>query len=133
MPDTEADVITLCDENLRKLGWNLEKFKKNHTLKDLFPNVSFTENEGKHRPDYTLILGDKVILIEAKKKGVDLRAAIAEARESAKILKKYRINVPYIYACDGKRWYMQNLEANTVEVPVERFLKPEEIPVTLNP
>jgi len=133
MPNTEADAITLCDEHLRKLGWNLEKFKKNHTLKDLFPKISFTENEGKHRPDYTLILGDKVILIEAKKKGVDLRAAIAEARESAKTLRKHGVNVPYIYACDGQKWYMQNLDANTVETQVERFLKPEEVSVTLNP
>ena len=133
MPETEADAITLCDEHLRELGWGLEKFKKNHTLKDLFPNIPFTENEGKHRPDYTLILGDKVILIEAKKKGVDLRTAIAEARESAKILRNHKVNVPYVYACDGKKWYMQNLDANTVEVPVERFLKPEEVSVTLNP
>jgi len=28
---------------------------------------------------------------------------------------------------------MQNLDANTVETQVERFLKPEEVSVTLNP
>ncbi len=133
MPGTEADAITLIDEHLRELGWDLAKFKKNHTLKDLFPNIKFSGEEGKHRPDYTLILGDKVILIEAKKKGVDLRTAIAEARESAKILMKYGVNVPYIYASDGEKWYMQNLQSNTVEVPVERFLKPDEIQVSLNP
>lgn len=133
MPGTEADAITLIDEHLRELGWDLTKFKKNHTLRDLFQNINFTEEEGKHRPDYTLILGDKVILIEAKKKGVDLRTAIAEARESAKILMKYGVNVPYIYASDGEKWYTQNLQSNTVEVPVERFLKPDEIQVSLNP
>ncbi|MGC9124159.1 MAG: DEAD/DEAH box helicase family protein [Thermoplasmata archaeon] len=133
MPSTEADAVTLCDEHLRELGWDLKNFKKNHTLKALFPRIKFTEDEEKHRPDYTLIQGDKVILIEAKKEGVDLRAAIAQARESAKILMKYGMNVPYVYACDGEKWYMQNLQANTIEVTVERFLKPEEIPVTLNP
>jgi type I restriction enzyme R subunit len=132
MPNTEADAITLCDEHLRKLGWNLERFKKNHTLKDLFPTISFKNNEGKHRPDYALILDQKVILIESKKKGVDLRVAIAEARESAKILRNYGVEVPYIYACDGNKWYMQNLDANTVEIPVERFLKPDEVSMTLN-
>ncbi|BDC00278.1 DEAD/DEAH box helicase family protein [Saccharolobus caldissimus] len=133
MPDTEADAITLIDEHLRNLGWDLKKFRKNHSLKQLFPTINFSEKEGKHRPDYTLIQGDKVILIEAKKKGVDLRAAIAEARESAKILMKYGVNVPFIYASDGEKWYMQNLQSNTIEVPVERFLKPEEIEVTLDP
>ncbi|MGC9079793.1 MAG: DEAD/DEAH box helicase family protein [Nanopusillaceae archaeon] len=133
MSKTEADAITLIDEHLRQLGWDLTKFKKNHTLKSLFPNIKFGEDEGKYRPDYTLVLGDNVILIEAKKEGYDLRAAIAQARESAKILMKYGIRVPYIYSSDGKKWYMQNLGANTVETEVERFLKPEEILTTLNP
>lgn len=94
----ETDTRVLIDRALSNLGWNLEGKDKNVFLEQPRSEEERKKLGGK-RPDYVLYSkeSDKpLIIIEAKKKGVRLDAALEQGVDYAKI-----IGAPLVFATDG--------------------------------
>nr|WP_280996308.1 DEAD/DEAH box helicase family protein [Marinitoga okinawensis]CAI4093956.1 Type I restriction modification system, restriction subunit R [Marinitoga okinawensis] len=123
--NTEENAKTLIDEQLRELGWNLTNFDE-ITKEYSLPNAQ--------RADYVILYNKKPIaVIEAKKKGVDLRNALLQAKNYAKILNDNGANVILIFASDGEKIYRQNLKANTRPEEILRFMTYSEIKEFIHP
>lgn len=94
----ETDTRILIDRALSNLGWNLEGKDKNVFLEQPRSEEERKKLGGK-RPDYVLYSkeSDKpLIIIEAKKKGVRLDAALEQGIDYAKA-----IDAPLVFATDG--------------------------------
>lgn len=94
----EADTRLLIDTALTNLGWKLDGKDKN-----VFVEQPKTETErkllGGKRPDYVLYSNESdrpLIVIEAKKKGTRLDAAMEQGISYAR-----KINAPLVFATDG--------------------------------
>lgn len=93
----EADTRILIDTNLRNLGWNFTGKSRN-----VFFERPKTDTEkkklGGKRPDYVLYSkdGEPLIVIEAKKKGERIDAALEQGIYYAKVLE-----APLVFATDG--------------------------------
>lgn len=97
MMPLEADTRVLIDRSLANLGWKFDGTEKN-----VFFEQPRTEEEHKKlagkRPDYVLYSKDArpLIVIEAKKKGTRLDAALEQGIDYARIL-----GAPLVFATDG--------------------------------
>lgn len=135
---SEDDAKTLIDRHLVSLGWDIADFKtvrKNWSISRLFPSISIPADEGRKRPDYTILLdGQPVALIEAKRPGKDLQGALQEAKIKADIIKKYaKVDTLFIFSSDGRSWIKQNLKARTLPEKINGFVSPEELKEIVTP
>ena len=109
----EADTRNLIDTALTNLGWKLNGKDKN-----VFFEQPKTEAErkslGGKRPDYVLYSNESdrpLIVIEAKKKGTRLDAAMEQGISYARA-----INAPLVFATDGVFCKAYHTEANRVPI-----------------
>ena len=135
---SEDDAKTLIDRHLSSIGWDITDFntvRKNWSISRLFPSVSIPTDEGRKRPDYTIILdGQPVALIEAKRPGKDLLGALEEAKIKAEIIKRYaKVDIALIFSSDGKAWLRKNLKARTLPEKINEFVSSEELKEIVNP
>lgn len=105
----EADTRLLIDTALTNLGWKLDGKDKN-----VFVEQPKTEAErkllGRKRPDYVLYSKESdrpLIVIEAKKKGTRLDAAMEQGISYARA-----INAPLVFATDGVFCKAYHTDAN---------------------
>ena len=105
----EADTRSLIDRALTNLGWKLDGKDKN-----VFVEQPKTEAErkllGGKRPDYVLYSKESdrpLIVIEAKKKGTRLDAAMEQGISYARA-----INAPLVFATDGVFCKAYHTDAN---------------------
>ncbi|MGC9101328.1 MAG: DEAD/DEAH box helicase family protein [Caldisericum sp.] len=123
--NTEENAKSLIDEHLRELNWNLTNFTQ---ITKEYPIP------GGERADYAVLVnGFPVAIIEAKKQGMDLNAALVQAKNYAKKLSDIGNEVYLIFASDGRTFYRQNLKANTRPERISRLMTYAEIKDFLNP
>ena len=116
----ERNAEMLIQEHLRERGWDLTDFD---TL-----DKDYTLPSGL-KPDYVIKFGGKpVAIIEAKKPGKDLQAALKQARDYAN-----EIGVTLIFASDGEVFLRQNLAARVLPEKIDKFPTPIELREFFNP
>jgi len=118
--ETEKNAETLIQENLHAQGWDLTDFD---TL-----TKGYTIPSGKEADYAVLFDGKPVAIIEAKKPGKDLYAALAQAKDYAS-----EIGVILIFASDGEKILRQNLQARTLPEEIPRFPTLAELKEFFNP
>lgn len=92
----EAETRVLIDHSLESLGWKLKGKGKNVYFEQPKTEVERKKLDGK-RPDYVLYSGEKpLIVIEAKKKGARIDAALEQGIDYARA-----IDAPLVFATDG--------------------------------
>lgn len=104
----ESDVRTQVDERLKNLGWALNGVKKNVFLEQPKTETEKKKLKGK-RPDYVLYEKGKdnpLIIIETKKAGTNINAALEQGKHYAEVL-----NAPIVFATDGV--YYKSLHTKT--------------------
>ena len=112
---SEEDARALIEEHMRKQGWDVTDF----TI--LRRAVSVDEGEA----DYVIYHdGAPAAIIEAKKPGKDLDAALEQAKGYARKIKAF-----LIYSSDGYDWLFQNLRARTLPQPIPSFPTPAEFEI----
>lgn len=117
---TEKNAETLIQEYLQAQGWDLTDFK---TL-----TKGYRLPSGKEA-DYAVLFDSKpVSIIEAKKPGKDLCAALAQAKDYGS-----EIGVTLIFASDGENILRQNLQARTLPEKIPRFPTLAELREFFNP
>ena len=127
MTISEKNAETLVQEHLRGQGWDLTEFSAvTRGFRD------FLDGE---EADFAFLLGGApAALLEAKRPGKDLYAALEQAKGYAR---KYRQNggseIALIFASDGTTYLRQNLKANTLPEKVSGFPTPAEFREFFNP
>ncbi|WP_243092913.1 DEAD/DEAH box helicase family protein, partial [Thermus hydrothermalis] len=116
----EAEAETLIEEHLRERGWKLDDF--NVTRKHWREHLDGEEADRVFFHD-----GRIVAILEAKRPGKDLWAALEQAKRYARTYKENTgYIVPLIFASDGKIFLRQNLKANTLPERITNFPTPPE-------
>ena len=108
------------EEHLRVQGWNLT-------------DVTLTRKrwrehlDGEEADRVFLYEGKIVAILEAKKPGKDLWAALDQAKRYARTYKKNTgHDILLLFASDGRTYLRQNLKANTLPEHIDRFPTPAE-------
>lgn len=116
----EDEAELLIEEHLRERGWNLTDFTvtrkrwREHLNGEEADRVFFHE-------------GRLAVILEAKKPGKDLWAALEQAKRYARTYKEATgHDVPLIFASDGHIFLRQNLRANTLPERTANFPTPAE-------
>ncbi|MEM9541863.1 MAG: DEAD/DEAH box helicase family protein [Cyanobacteria bacterium P01_E01_bin.42] len=123
--EDEAEI--LIEEHLRDLGWNLTDFKT--TRKRWRKNL-----DGEECDRVFLYEGKVVAILEAKKPGKDLWAALGQAKKYARIYQQNTGDeVALVFASDGEVYLRQNLKANTLPEKIVKFPTPTEFKEFFNP
>lgn len=119
-PSNEDEAELLIEEHLRERGWNLTDFT--------VTRKRWREHLGGQEADRAFFHeGRLAAILEAKKPGKDLWAALEQAKRYARIYKENTgHNVPLIFASDGQIFLRQNLKANTLPERITRFPTPVE-------
>ncbi|WNC33055.1 MULTISPECIES: DEAD/DEAH box helicase family protein [unclassified Thermosynechococcus] len=119
-PINEDEAELLIEEHLRERGWNLTDFTvtrkrwREHLNGEEADRIFFHEEH-------------LAAILEAKKPGKDLWAALEQAKRYARTYKENTgHNVPLIFASDGQIFLRQNLKANTLPERITRFPTPAE-------
>jgi type I restriction enzyme R subunit len=116
--EDEAEI--LFEEHLRERGWNLTDLTV--TRKRWRENL-----DGEEADRIFLHEGRIVAILEAKKPGRDLWAALEQAKGYARTYKKNTgHDVSLLFASDGKIYLRQNLKANTLPERITAFPTPVE-------
>jgi type I restriction enzyme R subunit len=120
-PINEDEAELLIEEHLRERGWNLTDFTM--TRKRWRDHL-----DGEEADRVFLHEGRLVAILEAKKPGKDLWAALEQAKRYARAYKKNTgHDVPLVFASDGKIHLRQNLKANTLPERISQFPTPAEL------
>ncbi len=123
----ESEVEILIEEHLRERGWDLTDFTV--TRKRWREHLDGGEADRVFFHD-----GRLVAILEAKRPGKDLWAALEQAKRYARTYKeKTGHEVPLIFASDGKVFLRQNLKANTLPERIGQFPTPPEFKEYFNP
>lgn len=119
-PINEDEAEILIEEHLREHGWDITDFT--------VTRKRWREHLDGEEADRVFLRDGKVVaILEAKKPGKDLWAALEKARHYARTYKKNTgYDVPLIFASDGKVYLRQNLKANTLPERITRFPTPVE-------
>lgn len=118
MNEDEAEL--LIEEHLKERGWDLTDFTL--TRKRWRGYL-----DGEEADRVFLHEGKVVAILEAKKPGKDLWAALEQAKRYARAYKKNTgLDVPLLFASDGKVYLRQNLKANTLPERITNFPTPAE-------
>ena len=116
--EDEAEI--LIEEHLRERGWDIADFTV--TRKRWREHL-----DGEEADRVFLHEGRIVAIVEAKKPGKDLWAALEQARGYVRAYKNNTGNdVPLLFASDGKVYLRQNLKANTLPERITSFPTPAE-------
>ncbi len=116
--EDEAEV--LVEEHLRERGWDIADFSA--TRKRWRDHL-----DGEEADRVFLHDGNVVAILEAKKPGKDLWAALEQAKRYARAYKRNTgHDVPLLFASDGKTYLRQNLKANTLPERITSFPTPVE-------
>lgn len=119
-PINEDEAELLIEEHLRERGWNITDFTI--TRKRWRDHL-----DGEEADRVFLHEGQVVAILEAKKPGKDLWAALEQAKGYARTYKKNTgHDVPLLFASDGKVYLRQNLKANTLPERITNFPTPAE-------
>lgn len=119
-PINEDEAEILIEEHLRERGWKITDFET--TRKRWRDHL-----DGEEADRVFLIDGRVVAIIEAKKPGKDLWAALEQAKGYARTYRKNtRFDVPLLFASDGQVFLRQNLKANTLPERITTFPTPAE-------
>lgn len=119
-PINEDEAELLIEEHLRERGWNLTDFTV--TRKRWRDHLDGEEADRVFFHD-----GHLVAILEAKKPGKDLWAALDQAKRYARTYKRNTgHDVPLLFASDGKVYLRQNLKANTLPERIPHFPTPAE-------
>jgi len=116
--EDEAEI--LIEEHLRERGWDIADFTV--TRKRWRDHL-----DGEEADRVFLHDGKVVAILEAKKPGRDLWAALEQAKGYARAYKRNTgYDVPLLFASDGKLFLRQNLKANTLPERITQFPTPGE-------
>jgi len=119
-PINEDEAELLIEEHLRERGWDITDFTI--TRKRWRDHL-----DGEEADRVFLHEGQVVAILEAKKPGKDLWAALEQAKGYARTYKKNTgHDVPLLFASDGKVYLRQNLKANTLPERITNFPTPAE-------
>jgi len=123
--EDEAEI--LIEEHLRDRGWKLTDVET--TRKRWRKHL-----DGGEADRVFLYEGKIAAILEAKKPGKDLWAALDQAKGYARTYKKNTgCDVPLVFASDGKIYLRQNLKANTLPEKITNFPTPTEFGEFFNP
>ena len=116
----EDEAELLIEEHLRAQGWNLTDFTL--TRKRWREHL-----DGEEADRVFLYEGRIVAIIEAKKPGRDLWAALDQAKRYVRTYKKNTgHDILLLFASDGSTYLRQNLKANTLPEYINNFPTPAE-------
>jgi len=119
-PINEDEAEILIEEHLRERGWDITDFTV--TRKRWRDHL-----DGEEADRVFLHDGKVVAILEAKKPGRDLWAALEQAKGYARAYKRNTgHDVPLLFASDGKLFLRQNLKANTLPERITQFPTPGE-------
>ena len=119
-PINEDEAELLIEEHLRERGWDITDFTI--TRKRWRDHL-----DGEEADRVFLHEGQVVAILEAKKPGKDLWAALEQAKGYSRTYKKNTgHDVPLLFASDGKVYLRQNLKANTLPERITNFPTPAE-------
>jgi len=119
-PINEDEAEILIEEHLRERGWDITDFTV--TRKRWRDNL-----DGEEADRVFLHDGKVVAILEAKKPGKDLWAALEQAKGYARAYKRNTgDDVPLLFASDGEIYLRQNLKANTLPERITAFPTPAE-------
>lgn len=116
----EDEAELLIEEHLRERGWNLTDFT--------VTRKRWREGLDSEEADRVFLHDDRVVaILEAKKPGKDLWAALDQAKRYARAYKRNTgHDVPLVFASDGQVYLRQNLKANTLPERISNFPTPAE-------
>ena len=119
-PINEDEAELLIEEHLRERGWDPTDFTV--TSKRWRDHL-----DGEEADRVFLHQGHVVAILEAKKPGKDLWAALEQAKRYARTYKNNTgQDVLLVFASDGKVYLRQNLKANTLPERISLFPTPAE-------
>jgi type I restriction enzyme R subunit len=119
-PINEDEAELLIENHLRERGWDVTDFTV--TRKRWRDHLA-----GEEADRVFLREGRLVAILEAKKPGRDLWAALEQAKHYARAYKKnIGQDIPLLFASDGKVYLRQNLRANTLPERILHFPTPAE-------
>jgi type I restriction enzyme R subunit len=118
MNEDEAEIRV--EEHLRSRGWDIADFT--------ITRKRFRDHlDGEEADRVFLHEGKPVAILEAKKPGKDLWAALEQAKGYARAYKRNTgHDVPLLFASDGAMLLRQNLKANTLPERIPQFPSPAE-------
>jgi type I site-specific restriction endonuclease len=116
----EDEAELLIEEHLRAQSWNLTDFTL--TYKRWREHL-----DGEEADRVLLYEGKMVAILEAKKPGKDLWAALDQAKRYARTYKKNTgHDIPLLFASDGMTYLRQSLKANILPQHINSFPTPIE-------
>lgn len=119
-PINEDEAEILIEEHLRERGWEITDFTV--TRKRWRDHL-----DGEEADRVFLYEGKVIAILEAKKPGKDLWAALEQARGYARAYKKNTgRDIPLLFASNGEIFLRQNLKANTLPERISHFPTPAE-------
>jgi type I restriction enzyme R subunit len=119
-PINEDEAELLIEAHLRERGWDITDFTV--TRKRWRDHLN-----GEEADRVFLYEGRVVAILEAKKPGKDLWAALDQAKRYARAYKRNTgHDVPLLFASDGQVYLRQNLKANTLPERISNFPTPME-------
>lgn len=121
MPGVNEDEAELIiEEHLRQRGWDILDFSA--TRKRWREHL-----DGEEADRVFLHNGQIVAILEAKKPGKDLWAALEQAKRYARAYQRHTGQaVPLLFASDGYQYLRQNLKANTLPERISQLPTPLE-------
>ncbi|MGD0480889.1 MAG: DEAD/DEAH box helicase family protein [Terracidiphilus sp.] len=123
----EDEAELLIEEHLRERGWDVTDFTV--TRKRWREHL-----DGEEADRVFLHEGKIVAILEAKKPGRDLWAALEQAKGYARTYKRNAGHeISLIFASDGNAFLRQNLKANTLPERIGKFPTPAEFGEILRP
>jgi len=126
-PINEDEAELIIEKHLQERGWDITDFTI--TRKRWRDHL-----DGEEADRVFLHEGQVVAILEAKKPGKDLWAALEQAKGYARIYKKNTgHDVPLLFASDGKVYLRQNLKANTLPERITNFPTPAEFGAFFHP
>lgn len=116
--EDEAEI--LIEEHLRERGWDITDFS--------ISRKRWRDHLDGEEADRVFLHDGKVVaILEAKKPGKDLWAALEQAKGYARAYKRnIGGDVPLLFASDGEIFLRQNLKANTLPERITAFPTPAE-------
>ena len=120
MAINEDEAEILIEEHLHSRGWDITDFTV--TRKRWRDHL-----DGEEADRVFLHDGKPAAILEAKKPGRDLWAALKQAKGYARAYKRNTgHDVPLLFASDGALFLRQNLKANTLPERIKQFPTPAE-------
>lgn len=123
----EAEAELLIEAHLQDRGWDVTDFT--------VTRKHWREHLDGEEADRIFLRGGKVVaILEAKKPGRDLWAALEQTRAYTRAYKRNTGHeITLVFASDGKTFLRQNLKANTLPERISNFPTPAEFGEILRP